>query len=111
MAPVVNIAVCGDFSQLQLVPHLNRLIDLGRVYYAARVSTNARALGLADDQACNAFLKEYLVQFHARYLHHLKASLFFPLYDGLWRGAGWGGGGAGRVGCAAGLRTRVCGAP
>jgi len=85
MAPVVNIAVCGDFSQLQLVPHLNRLIDLGRVYYAARVSTNARALGLADDQACNAFLKEYLVQFHARYLHHLKASLFFPLYDGLWR--------------------------
>src|SRR3972149_3218269 len=106
MAPVVNIAVCGDFSQLQLVPHLNRLIDLGRVYYAARVSTNARALGLADDQACNAFLKEYLVQFHARYLHHLKASLFFPLYDGLWRGGGGGGGGGAGGGGARAVGAR-----
>ena len=30
----VNIAVSGDFKQLQLVPEFNKIAKLGRVYYA-----------------------------------------------------------------------------
>jgi glycosyltransferase involved in cell wall biosynthesis len=82
--PLVNLAVCGDFKQLQLVPELNKVANIGRVYYASRLSTNARKLGLSSSQACNAFLKEYLLQFHARYLHHAMASVFYPLYDRIW---------------------------
>lgn len=85
MSPIVNVAVCGDFKQLQLVPHLAKLIELGRVYYASRLSNNATALGLHEDQAWNIFPKEYLVQFHARYLHHAAASLFYPMYDRIWQ--------------------------
>jgi glycosyltransferase involved in cell wall biosynthesis len=85
MRPVVNVAVCGDFKQLQLIPHLAKLIEFGRVYYASRLSNNAAALGLNDVQACNFFLKEYLVQFHARYLQHAAASLFYPMYDRIWQ--------------------------
>lgn len=85
--PLVNITVCGDFKQLQLVPHLNKLVDIGRVHYAARLSTNADALGLSPDQACNVFLKEYLVQFHARYLRHAMLPVVYPMLDSIWRQA------------------------
>lgn len=87
MPPVVNIAVCGDFQQLQLIPHLNRALDIGRAYYAHRVSTNARALGLSREQACNVFLQQYLLHFHARYLKQWRWGQFFPLYERLWETA------------------------
>ena len=82
--PKVNIAVSGDFSQLQLVPELNRAANLGRVYYASRLSNNFRRLQIAPAQARNLFLKEYLLQFHARYLHHAFSSVVYPLYDKIW---------------------------
>src|SRR5665213_1093672 len=85
--PLVNIAVCGDFKQLQLVPHLSKLVDIGRVYYAARLSTNAGSLGLASDQVCNVFPKEYLVQLHARYLRHALLPVVYPVLDSIWRRA------------------------
>jgi glycosyltransferase involved in cell wall biosynthesis len=87
MTPRVNLAVCGDFGQLQLVPCLNGLADIGRVYYAARRSRNAAALGLSEDQACNVYLKAYLVHFHARYLQHVQAEIAYPLYDRIWEKA------------------------
>jgi glycosyltransferase involved in cell wall biosynthesis len=83
----VNILVCGDFKQLQLVSCLNKLLSLGRVYYASKISNNARKLGLSNDQAFNFCLKEYLLQFHARFLNHAMASTFYPLYDRIWQGA------------------------
>ncbi|MCK1368278.1 glycosyltransferase family 4 protein [Bradyrhizobium sp. 62] len=83
--PSVNIAVCGDFKQLQLVPELNKAARLQRVYYASRVSNDAARLQIAPSQARNLFLKEYLLQFHARYLHHAFADTVYPLYDRLWR--------------------------
>jgi glycosyltransferase involved in cell wall biosynthesis len=83
--PAVNLAVCGDFKQLQLVPELNKVAHLQRVYYASRLSNNAARLGLETSQAKNLFLKEYLLQFHARYLHHAFADTIYPLYDKLWR--------------------------
>jgi glycosyltransferase involved in cell wall biosynthesis len=85
MRPSVNIAVCGNFGQLQLVPELARLADLRRVYYAARVSADAASLGLRPDQARNLFIKEYLIQAHARFLRHTGAELFYPLYDRIWQ--------------------------
>ena len=87
MMPRVNLAVCGDFGQLQLVPYLNGAIDLGRIFYAAKLSKDAAALGLSDDQACNVFLKEYLVHFHARYLRHLQAKVAYPIYNRIWERA------------------------
>ncbi|WP_271504834.1 glycosyltransferase family 4 protein [Bradyrhizobium sp. CCBAU 11357] len=85
--PRVNIAVCGDFKQLQLIPELDKVADLGRVYYAARLSSNAARLQIERSQARNLFLKEYLLQFHARYLNHAFADTIYPLYDSLWLAA------------------------
>jgi glycosyltransferase involved in cell wall biosynthesis len=85
MRPSVNIAVCGNFGQLPLVPELARIADLRRVFYAARTSMDAASLGLASGQARNLFVKEYLLQAHARFLHHAKAETFYPLYDKLWQ--------------------------
>ncbi len=82
--PRTNIAVCGDFKQLQLVEPLNKRLDLGKVFYSGPLSRNASFLGLSDDQAENLFVKEYLLQFHARYLNHALASRIYPLYDRLW---------------------------
>jgi len=82
--PVVNIAVCGDFHQLQLVPSLSKRVQIGKVYYAARRSRGAVELELRPDQAVNVFVKEYLVQGHARYMNHFRADLFYPWYDYLW---------------------------
>jgi glycosyltransferase involved in cell wall biosynthesis len=84
MTPRVNLAVCGDFCQLQLVPCLNGLADIGKVYYAARRSRNAASLGLSENQACNVYLKEYLVHFHARYLRHIWAERAYPIYNQIW---------------------------
>ncbi|SFI08702.1 glycosyltransferase family 4 protein [Bradyrhizobium sp. Gha] len=83
--PTVNIAVCGDFKQLQLVPELNKVAHLQRVYYASRLSNDATKLQIRPSQARNLFLKEYLLQFHARYLNHAFADTIYPLYDRLWR--------------------------
>jgi glycosyltransferase involved in cell wall biosynthesis len=85
MPPRVNIAVCGNQGQLQLVPHLRQLVDLGKVYYASRLTANARHFGLRPDQTCNIFVKEYLAQFHARYLHDIYAAEFYPIYDRIWQ--------------------------
>jgi glycosyltransferase involved in cell wall biosynthesis len=85
MRPSVNIAVCGNFGQLQLVPELARLADLRRVYYAARVSAGAASLGLQPGQARNLFVKEYLIQAHARFFRHVGAGTFYPLYDRIWQ--------------------------
>lgn len=85
--PTVNIAVCGDFKQLQLIPELNKVAHLGRVYYASRLSSNAARLQINGSQARNLFLKEYLLQFHARYLNHVFADTIYPLYDSLWLAA------------------------
>ena len=82
--PRINIAVCGNQGQLQLVPELNKVADIGKIYYASRLSANAHYLGLRPDQACNIFAKEYLAQFHARYLQDIYAATFFPMYDRLW---------------------------
>ncbi|UPK33943.1 glycosyltransferase family 4 protein [Bradyrhizobium sp. 186] len=85
--PTVNIAVCGDFKQLQLIPELNKAAHLGRVYYASRRSNNAARLQIDRSQARNIFLKEYLLQFHARYLNHAFADTIYPLYDSIWLAA------------------------
>lgn len=83
--PTVNILVSGDFKQLQLVPELAKTVRLGRVIYASRLSNSAARLQLSPSQARNLFLKEYLLQFHARYLNHAFADTIYPLYDKLWR--------------------------
>jgi glycosyltransferase involved in cell wall biosynthesis len=82
--PQVNIAVSGDFKQLQLIPELNKTARLGRVYYASRLSNNAGRLQVSPNQARNLFLKEYLLQFHARYLNHAFADVVYPWYDAIW---------------------------
>lgn len=87
MRPSVNIAVCGNFGQLPLVPELAGVADIRRVYYAARIASDAASLGLAREQAQNLFIKEYLLQAHARFLHHARADVFYPLYDKIWQ---WG---------------------
>jgi len=83
--PTVNIAVSGDFQQLQLVPELNKVARLARVYYASRLSNNAKRLQISPSQAKNLFLKEYLLQFHARYLNHAFMDVIYPYYDVLWQ--------------------------
>jgi glycosyltransferase involved in cell wall biosynthesis len=85
MRPSVNIAVCGNFGQLQLMPELARIADLNRVYYAARTSSDAASLGLRPEQACNLFVKEYLIQAHVRFLRHTMGNVFYPLYDKIWQ--------------------------
>ncbi len=82
--PLTNIAVCGDFKQVQLAAPLSRRVDLGKIFFSGRLSRNAAALGLAPEQVENLFLKEYLIQFHARYLNHAFGSIFYPLYDAIW---------------------------
>jgi glycosyltransferase involved in cell wall biosynthesis len=85
--PLINFVVCGDFKQLQLIPYLNKIAKIGRVYFASKISNNGRKLGLSKDQAQNLFLKEYLLQFHARYLRHAMATIFYPMYDRIWQKA------------------------
>ena len=85
MKPRVNVAVCGDFKQLQYVPDLARRFDVGGVYFAGRLSHTAASLGVEPGRAVNAFFKEYLVQAHARYLNGAASHLFYNLYDALWR--------------------------
>jgi glycosyltransferase involved in cell wall biosynthesis len=83
--PLVNIAVSGDFKQLQLVPELNKIARLGRVIYASRLSNDAERLQISRAQARNLFPKEYLLQFHSRYLGHVFADTIYPLYDMIWQ--------------------------
>jgi glycosyltransferase involved in cell wall biosynthesis len=85
MRPKVNIAVCGNFGQLPLLPELARIANIQRVYYASRISSDAASLGLRSEQARNLFVKEYLLQAHARFLHHARADVFYPLYDNIWQ--------------------------
>ena len=82
--PLVNVLVCGDYMQLQLIPELAKRVQIGRVYYAVRRSRDAAALGLRPQQAVNVFVKEYLVQAHARYLNHYQCNRIYPWYDCLW---------------------------
>ena len=41
--PLVNVSVCGDYMQLQLIPELAKRVQIGRVYYAVRRSRDAAA--------------------------------------------------------------------
>lgn len=83
--PRVNIAVCGDFKQLQLVPDLNKVAKLERVLYSSRLSNNAKRLQISRTQAKNLFLNQYLLQFHSRYLNHAFSDKIYPYYDLIWR--------------------------
>lgn len=84
VTPRVNLAACGVFHYRHYVRHLQAEGVLQRFYYSHRRSTDAAALGLASDVACNFPAKEYLTQLHLRTLHHRLADRLFPRYQSLW---------------------------
>jgi glycosyltransferase involved in cell wall biosynthesis len=81
----VNLAVCGRFHYHNYVRFLEQAGMLSRFYYAARVTTGGRALGIAQERAVNGFLKEYAVKLHARMFGERGRVLAYSFYHDLWQ--------------------------
>jgi glycosyltransferase involved in cell wall biosynthesis len=81
----VNVAVCGRFHYHNYVGFLARRGILNRFYYSHRLTTNAARLGIEEQQAVNAWPKEYLIRAHGRLLRGRLMEETAPLYARLWQ--------------------------
>jgi glycosyltransferase involved in cell wall biosynthesis len=62
----VNIAVCGIFHYRKYIGQYSRSGQLQRFYYAHKMQTTAKTLGIDRGAACNLWLKEYAMAFAGR---------------------------------------------
>lgn len=80
----INVAVSGKFHFHNYVRFLEEAGVLGRFYYAHRMSTGPRELGIPGERLVNVWMKEYLLQGHARLFPKLGAERAKPYYRAFW---------------------------
>lgn len=82
----VNLAAFSFYPRYdQFVSFLARAGMLERLYYAHRLSTDHRRLGIARDQAVNIFLPAYLAGAHMRYAPPVDTGACYDRYSALWQ--------------------------
>ena len=80
----VNVAVSGRFHFHNYVRYLDEAGVLGCFYYAHRMTTDSETLGIEASRLVNVWMKEYLLQGHARLLPWFGSETFKPYYRALW---------------------------
>ncbi|MFD1627819.1 glycosyltransferase family 4 protein [Azospirillum griseum] len=81
----VNIAAFSLHRYEHFVGHLAQAGALARFYYAHRLSTDHRRLGIAADQAVNVFLPAYLAGAHMRYAPPTDTGTCYDFHSALWQ--------------------------
>lgn len=80
----VNIAVSGQFHYYNYVRYLEKRGVLNRYYYAHRLTTNEKALGVKKSRLVNIWIKEYLLQAHSQLIPRLGSEALKPFYRQIW---------------------------
>jgi glycosyltransferase involved in cell wall biosynthesis len=91
----VNLAVSGRFHYYNVVPYLYRHGVLNRFYYAHRITTGEKSLGVPAGKLVNVWIKEYLLQAHSRMPWIPGLTTLTPMYRRIWESvslANWSAG-------------------
>lgn len=80
----VNLAVSGRFHYHNVAPYLYKRGVLNCFYYAHRISTDGKSLGIPAERLVNVWIKEYLLQGHSRLSWLPGLDVMGPAYRQIW---------------------------